>query len=206
MERLKVFAEPSNGVSFMAREYKKTILIVDDDESVRRIYREVFTKEGFSVLSASDGLEGLDVAIRENPDLIFTGIIMPRMDGFEMIRNLKRNVKTAQIPILMFSHLGREEDKRRAQDLGVQDFVVRSLTTPHQVAERVKMLLGAVKEYFLEFNATAQDAAKLAREMDFPPYFECSKGGKMILKLVPFGMEGEKKVFRATFICPDEKK
>lgn len=183
---------------------KKTILIIDDDEEARRFYREVFSAKGFTALVGKDGLEGLDIAIRERPDIIFTGIVMPRMDGFELIRNLKSNVVTNNIPVVMFSHLGREEDKRKAHDLGVRDFIVRSLVTPNEVIERVMAILGSKNVYYLDFDPASRDAAKLSRDLGFAPYFECKNGKRMILKIVPFGNEEGIKSFKAYFICPEE--
>lgn len=178
------------------------ILIVDDDEESRHFYREVFKKAGFSVLTAKDGLEGLDVAMRERPDLIFTGIIMPRMDGFELIKNLRANVATALIPVVMFSHLGREDDKRRAQELGVRDFIVRSIAPPKDIVERVKSILGTHTAYRLTFDPTAGDAARLAKDFQFPPYFEDEQHRRLELVLEPFGFEDETMIFRAKFVKP----
>lgn len=183
------------------QEEPKTILIVDDDVSSRRFYREIFQNENFAVLTARDGLEGLDIAIRERPDLIFTGIIMPRMDGFELIRALRKNAATSNIPVVMYSHLGREEDKRKAQELGVKDFVVRSVVTPKEVVDRIRVYLGEAKVYRLAFDPSTQDAAKLARDFNFPPYFECENGKRMLLKLRPLDQTGDEVKFIATFEC-----
>lgn len=179
---------------------QKIILVVDDDEEVRHFYREIFRKSGFQVLIAKDGLEGLDVAMRERPDLIFTGIIMPRMDGFELINNLRQNVATASIPVMMFSHLGREDDKRRAQELGVRDFIVRSIIAPHEIVERIQGILGGQGSYQITFDPASGDAARLAKDYNFPPYFEGNRHQRMILDLQPFGFEGDRPVFRARFI------
>jgi len=185
-------------------EQEATILVVDDDESSRHLYREVFRNAGFHVLTASDGLEGLDIAIRERPDIIFTGIVMPRMDAFEMMRNLQKNVKTSTIPVIIFSHLGREEDKRKAQELGAKDFIVRSIITPQQVVERVKAYLGRKSYYYLAFDPAALDAAKLGETFNFPPYFECSDGKRMVIKLIPLNEEKGKQIFRAEIVCPEK--
>ncbi len=185
----------------MANEDNSTILVVDDDVSSRRLYREVFQKEGFNVLTAQDGLEGLDIAIRERPDLVFTGIIMPRMDGFELISSLRKNAATSDIPIVMYSHLGREEDKRKAHELGVKDFVVRSVVTPREVSDRIKTYLGQSQSYAMSFEPAERDAAKLAKDFDFPPYFECENGERMVLKLKPLNQGGDQMQFMAHFEC-----
>jgi len=121
----------------------KKILVVDDDFEQRDIYLELFKSNGFEVFKAGDGLNGLDYALKVNMDLIFTGIVMPKMDGFEMIRNLRNNVATADIPIIMFSHLGREEDRQKAQKLAKVDFMVKGYDSPAKILNRVMEILGS---------------------------------------------------------------
>ncbi len=119
----------------------KKILVADDDFEQRNLYVELFRDKGFSVISANDGLEALDKALKEKPDLIFTGIVMPRMDGFELIRNLRSNVATAKTPVVMFSHLGREEDRQKAMALSGVDFMVKGYDTPSAIFQKVQHLL-----------------------------------------------------------------
>ncbi|MBI3952556.1 MAG: response regulator [Candidatus Doudnabacteria bacterium] len=119
---------------------KKKILVVDDDFEQRDLYVDLFMANGFEVLSAPDGLNGLEVALKEKPDLVFTGIIMPRMDGFELIRNLRNNAVTAHVPIIVFSHLGREEDRQKAEEFRV-DFMIKGYNKPKEILDRVKSML-----------------------------------------------------------------
>ena len=121
---------------------KKKVLITDDDRDQRDLYEEVFKGKGYEVSAAADGLEGLEKALKEKPDLVFTGIIMPRMDGFEFIRNLRTNVATAQVPVIMFSHLGREEDRERANKLQGVEFFVKGVDGPADILKRVEELIG----------------------------------------------------------------
>src|SRR3989344_3372281 len=102
----------------------KKILVVDDDFEQRDLYASLFRQNGFDVVEANDGLAGLDLALKEKPDLIFTGIIMPKIDGFELIKNVRNNVVTALTPVVVFSHLGREEDRLKALSLAHTDFVI----------------------------------------------------------------------------------
>jgi len=88
---------------------KTKILIVDDDVMTREMYVNVFKQSGYEVFEAGDGVDGLDVASRELPDVIFTGIIMPRMSGFELMEALRKAVATSKIPVVISSHIGREE-------------------------------------------------------------------------------------------------
>jgi len=116
------------------------ILVVDDDVPTREMYAEVLSKAGYEIIQANDGLEGLDLATKDMPDLIFTGIVMPRMDGFTLMETLKKTVMTANIPVVISSHMGREEDQQRANVLGAKDFIMRDVTPPKQVVERINAL------------------------------------------------------------------
>jgi DNA-binding response OmpR family regulator len=135
------------------------------------------------------------------PDIIFTGIVMPRMDGFSMIEALKKTVMTSGIPIVISSHMGREEDKARADALGVKDFIIRGTTRPIEVLERIDSLfIDAGDNYKLEFNAEALDAKKLAMELRFQENFNCLDcGGKLNLNLKLTNPQD--RIFETTFIC-----
>ena len=181
---------------------KIKILIVDDDVELREMYVEIFQNANFEVIEASDGVEGLDNATKEIPDVIFTGIVMPRMDGFSMIESLQKTVMTSAIPIVISSHMGREEDKLRATKLGVKDFIVRGTTRPIEVIERISSLFTeAGKEYRLEFNPYAQDAQNLAKDLNFQASYlclDCSEKLVLNLKLT----NPKDRIFEAKFVCP----
>jgi PleD family two-component response regulator len=179
---------------------KIKILIIDDDDATREMYSEVFRKADFDVLAAKDGLEGMDVATKELPDVIFTGIIMPRMDGFSLMENLKKNVATVNIPVVISSHLGREEDQEKAKLLGVKDFIIRGMVSPIEVVERVSDLFLA--ECRLQFDPYALDAARLAKELGLNNNFQCLEcNEKMILKLK--SIDTKNNIFEARFACPN---
>jgi len=120
----------------------KKILVVDDDREQKEVYLQLFKSKGYDTVSADDGLEGLETALKIKPDLVFTGIIMPRMDGFEFIRNLRNNVATAEVPVIMFSHLGREEDRARAKELSDVSFFVKGMDKPIDIYKKIEELIG----------------------------------------------------------------
>jgi CheY-like chemotaxis protein/predicted RNA-binding Zn-ribbon protein involved in translation (DUF1610 family) len=180
---------------------KPKILIVDDDEDVREMYVAVFEKNGFKVLEAKDGLDGLEVVNKEIPDIIFTGIIMPRMDGFTMMDALKKNVATASIPVVISSHLGRESDREKANRHGAKDFIIRGFTTPNQVVRRVDLILAKGGNYHLKFDPHTEEAKLLANDFEIADDFQCSKCKEtMILDLRP--QDKTEMVFDARFVCP----
>lgn len=178
---------------------KKKILIVDDDVFTRGMYADTFRQSHYEVLEANDGVEGLDLATTNMPDVIFTGIVMPRMDGFSLIENLKKNVLTANIPIYMSSHLGREEDRKRAEELGVKEFIIRDFTSPVEVVNIISSLFAEKGEYALDFDKYNLDAQRLAKDLHFNGHFQCVEcENTMTLKI----SIGEKGLHTAQFVCP----
>ena len=181
-------------------EKKLKILLVDDEELIRTTYAEVFKKHDFGVEEAVDGVEGLDKATKNIPDVIFTGIIMPRMDGFALIEALKKNVATSVVPVVISSHMGREEDKNKAKEMGVKDFIARDFVTPNQAVERVLAIFTA-EEYRLKFSPGELDAPKLAKDMNFRENFQCPNCGGQLAIVVKM-KDARTKEYSAKFICP----
>ena len=177
------------------------LLLVDDDVDTRHLYAESLRAVNFDVREGDDGLDGLKMVNEFAPDIIVTGIIMPRMDGFGFVEALKKNIATAHIPVLFFSHLGREEDRKRAATLGVKGFLLRDVTTPNDMIERINDILTA-KEYVLGIDAFNFDAAKFAQDFDLNPDFVCpteKPGGRVILRLRK--QDGNAKSFDAEIAC-----
>lgn len=178
-----------------------SILIVDDDDFTREMYIEVFRNGGYQVFEAKDGIEGLDIATREIPSVIFTGIVMPRMDGFAFMEALRKNTSTSRIPIFVSSHLGREEDKKRSLQLGARDFIVRDMTSPNEVVEIVTRVFSEGGEYVVQFDAYALDAQRMAREVNLNENYQCMDcNEKMILKIRLD--RSDKDWYKVSFICP----
>ena len=132
---------------------KARILVVEDNRSLARVYARLLQKEGYRVLTAFDGLDGLQKAQERKPDLIILDVMMPKMDGFSVCRRLKSNPDTADIPVLMLTRMGslvgpghieakeRYLDPVRERvtgfDVGAMDFLTKPVAA--------KPLLGRVK-------------------------------------------------------------
>lgn len=179
---------------------RKKILLVDDDINTREMYAEVFKISGFEVVEADDGVDGLDKATKTVPDVIFTGIIMPRMDGFEMIETLKKNIATCNIPIIISSHLGRESDRQRANLLGVRDFIIRDVTPPREVVERIKAVFMS-GDYKIDINPYNMDAPNMIGILGINKNFQCLECGEKVILKMKIMEPGERR-FEAIFVCP----
>ncbi|MDR1677704.1 MAG: response regulator [Deltaproteobacteria bacterium] len=115
------------------------ILIVDDDELIHKLLGAILQKAGFECLDALSGREGLDIAKQEKPELIILDIMMPEMDGFEVMRALKSNPITSSVPVIFLSGKFHNREKAMARELGAADFMEK----PFERSE----LLARVKTY-----------------------------------------------------------
>ncbi|MCW1929692.1 MAG: response regulator [Candidatus Kerfeldbacteria bacterium] len=120
----------------------KKILLVEDDEMLHTMYTQKFTKEGYDVQSGYNGAEGVALAESEKPDVILLDIIMPKMDGFAALKKIKKNPATAQIPVILLTNLGQEEDIRKGKELGASDYFIKANHTPQEVVDKVKSIIG----------------------------------------------------------------
>jgi len=120
---------------------KKKILIVEDDEAVSLMYQRKFAQDGYMVLTAEDGARGLEMAIKEKPDLIVLDILMPELDGFSALRQLRANESTKNIPVVILTVLSDEESKLKGEKFGATEYIVKSYYTPTEIYEKIKELL-----------------------------------------------------------------
>jgi DNA-binding response OmpR family regulator len=102
---------------------KETILIIEDDPSISKGLEKNLRFEGFSVLAAADGELGLELALDKTPDLILLDVMMPKMNGFEVLEELKR--RDIEIPVIMLTAKGEEIDKVQGLKMGADDYVTK---------------------------------------------------------------------------------
>ena len=111
-------------------------MIVDDSLTVRKIAGRLLMREGFDVVTAKDGLDALQLIGQRTPDAILLDIEMPRMDGFELAKTLKADMKLAHIPIIMITSRTAEKHRARARELGIDAY----LGKPYQEEELLRNL------------------------------------------------------------------
>ena len=117
------------------------VLIVEDDKFLRDLIVQKMQKEGFDVLQAIDGEEGVKV-VKENPvHLILLDLILPGIDGFEVLKRIKEDPSTASIPVIILSNLGQKEDVERGLRLGAQDYLIKAHFTPGEIIDKIRSIL-----------------------------------------------------------------
>lgn len=124
-------------------DHKKIVLVVEDEESLRPLLRDNLTKEGFTVFEAKNGLEGLDIALLEHPDLILLDILMPVMDGITMLKRMYDDAWGKDAKVIMLTNLGTNEAVAEALALGSHDFLVKS---DWKIGDLIKVVHDKLKE------------------------------------------------------------
>ena len=117
------------------------ILIIEDDCYISKMYQLKLSLDGFDVQLADNGRIGVDKVREFKPDIILTDILMPEMDGFEVIKMVKGDPETKDIPILIMSNLGQEDHIQKGLELGAIGYIVKSQYTPSKVVENIKEIL-----------------------------------------------------------------
>jgi DNA-binding response OmpR family regulator len=139
---------------------QRKILIVDDNPDVVEITREELLACNYEVITASNGLEGLNKAEREDPDLVILDIMLPGIDGYEVCHRLRSKPRTAELPILMYSAKVRESDREMGLRMGANDYVAKSLDSAPDLVRRVEVLLAKKVEKEAAALAEAEAAAE----------------------------------------------
>ncbi len=120
----------------------KIVLIVEDDEVLLRALYLQLKNSGYSLSSATDGDTAISVAQKIKPDIILLDLILPKKDGFEVLRILKSDQTLKDIPVLVLSNLGSDADIKRAKDLGAIDYFVKSSTKLEDINNKINNYLG----------------------------------------------------------------
>jgi len=120
----------------------KKILFIEDESALQRAVGATLTEEGYTVLSALNGQVGLKLAEKELPDLILLDLVLPEKDGFGVLEDLKKNPRTARIPVIVMSNLEGSEDVHKALERGATTYLVKMNYRLDEVVQKIKQVLG----------------------------------------------------------------
>jgi len=123
-------------------EHAKKILLVEDDDSLANVYLARLEVEGFQVKRVPNGEDALASAVEFKPDLVLLDVMMPKVSGFDVLDILRNTPETANVKIVMLTALSQDSDKARADQLGADDYLVKSQVVIADVVERIKHHLG----------------------------------------------------------------
>lgn len=117
------------------------ILVIEDDKFLRDLLSRKLKEEKFQIVTAIDGEEGLKKVQEERPSLVLLDLILPGINGFDVLKKIKENPAISKISIIVLSNLGQKEDINRALKLGADDFLVKAHFTLDEITQRVKKYL-----------------------------------------------------------------
>ncbi len=117
------------------------ILLIEDDKFLRELIIQKLGKEGYEVAEAPEGEGGLLKMKEERPDLVLLDLILPGIDGFEVLSRMKKDSDLASIPVIILSNLGQRDDVQKGIDLGAEDYLIKAHFTPGEIVEKIKITL-----------------------------------------------------------------
>lgn len=121
---------------------KKKVLLVDDDPLIIRMYEHKLSDEGYDVILAFDGEEGIVKAADEQPDIILLDLMMPKMNGIDALKHLKKDPKTKKIPVVILTNIGDDQAYvKTTKELGAEDYMVKATTSLKDLAARVASIV-----------------------------------------------------------------
>ena len=119
----------------------KKILIIEDDKFLRELIAQKLVKEGYNIAEAIDGEEGIKKVKSEQPDLVLLDLILPGIDGFEVLSKMKEDSSLVSIPVIILSNLGQKEDVEKGLKLGAADYLIKAHFTPGEIIDKIKIIL-----------------------------------------------------------------
>ncbi|MEA1936921.1 MAG: response regulator [Patescibacteria group bacterium] len=122
----------------MQKKEKIKVLIIEDDSYIMEMYKIKFAYSGFEVISASDGEKGLKILEKERPDIILLDVIMPKKDGFSVLKEIKSKPAIKEIPVVLLTNLGQRENIEKGFELGAVSYIIKAHFTPSEIVEKIK--------------------------------------------------------------------
>ena len=120
----------------------KTILFIEDESALQKTFGEIFKQEGYEMTSALDGEVGLRLAKTKKPDLILLDLILPKINGFDVLKKTKENPETKEIPVIVLTNLEGVGDLDKVIELGATTYLVKTQYSLEEVVEKIKKALG----------------------------------------------------------------
>ncbi len=122
-------------------EKKKRVLLIEDDSFISQLYALKFSKTPYEMILARDGEEGIALSKDQKPDLILLDIILPKLSGFSVLESFKSDPETKDIPVILLTNLGQQENIQRGMNLGAADYIIKAHHTPQEVINKIEPFL-----------------------------------------------------------------
>jgi DNA-binding response OmpR family regulator len=121
---------------------KKHIVLVEDDEFLAELYATKLNMDGYEISLAADGEKGLKLIKEKKPDLVLLDIILPKMDGFEVLRQMKEDSEVKDTPVILLTNLSQKDEVKKGLDMGAHDYLIKAHFMPSEVVKKIKNIIG----------------------------------------------------------------
>lgn len=125
----------------MDEKKKVKVLIIEDDSYISDMYKIKFDSENFETTVAEDGIMGIKEIERQKPDIVLLDVVMPKVDGFSVLKMIKKNENFKDIPVVMLTNLGQKDNVERGFELGATSYIIKAHFTPSEVVKKVKEIM-----------------------------------------------------------------
>ena len=196
---------------------KGKVLIVEDEAAFRNIFKDLLESDGYLVLTAEDGESGWLMSRAELPDVVLLDLALPRLHGFEVLKNIRADADTKEIPVIILTVVGEQENVKKGLRLGATDYLVKGFYSPREILVKINEILTRdqqtnepsknIKTYKLSVKERKLDAARLEQEIGLSVLFSCPVCSESVVQeLIPDNKRTEGHWFSTHFICPNCKK
>jgi len=195
----------------MSTTFKGTILIIEDEEVFSRVYQDLLRNDGYDTLAAEDGESGWQLTRSKKPDLVLLDLNLPKLHGLEVLKNIRGEFTTKNIPVVILTVFGDPEDIQKGLDLGADDYMVKGFYSPRELLAKIHSVLTHadiqknIPSYKLQVNKIKGDATQLQQDIGLAPSssFTCSHcEEEMFLELTPDYTRTDGHWFVSHFVCP----
>jgi DNA-binding response OmpR family regulator len=197
----------------MAITGRGKILIIEDDASFRRVYHDMFETAGYQVLVAENGELGWDLAKAEKPDLIMLDLVLPGLHGFAVLKYIRDDNETKNIPVIITTAVGEQDDIRKGIELGANDYMVKGFFTPREVLSKIRSVFTqadarkGIASYKLLVKEGRADSGRLQTDIGLTKLFNCPQCHEELqLDLIPDYTRTDSHWFLSHFVCPKCKR
>ena len=205
----------------MAASTKKTkgkVIIVEDEAAFRNIFSDLLESDGYNVLTAEDGESGWLLTRTEIPDVVLLDLALPKLHGFEVLKNIRADAATKDVPVIILTVVGEQENIKKGLKMGATDYLVKGFYSPREILMKINEILTKdqqqtsepnrnIRTYKLSVKERKLDAARLEQEMGLSVLFSCPVCSESVVQeLIPDNKRTDGHWFSTHFICPNCKK
>jgi DNA-binding response OmpR family regulator len=188
---------------------KGKILLIEDDSGFRRTYSDVLIADGYTVVTAEDGEQGLAMVKTEKPDVVLLDLVLPKLAGFEVLKSIRADAEIKNTIVIIMSVLGEQTHIKKGLGLGANDYTVKGFYKPNEVLGKIQAWLSQpfvntqADTYNLFVKENRGDVAKLRSNTGWTKAFTCAVcNEEMQLVLTPDYSHSDAHWFSAHFTCP----